>query len=158
MSEDQASSLRALIEKAVSAGYELRSAREREVAARILEQARRLEPQIAARVAEVMAALPGLITEAVANATNLPTQCVVMKLTDDEFGGVRFSDYCYGDRKLRPYPGIVRQAAAVIFDRLVLAGYAPTLYYKNPCGAGFDTFEGHELVGLDYAYISISVQ
>ena len=23
---------------------------------------------------------------------------------------------------------------------------------------GFDSFEGHELVGLDYAYISISVQ
>lgn len=157
MSEDQASSLRTLIENAVSAGYELRAAREREMAAQLIEQARLLEPHIDARVAEVMAALPGHITEAVAGARNLPTDCMVMRLADDEFGGVSYYDSCYGDRKLRPYPGIVRRAAAVVFDRLVLAGYAPSLYYKNPCAAGFDSFEGHELVGLDYAYMSISV-
>lgn len=157
MSKAQASSLRVLIETAVSAGYELRAAREREMAAQLIEQARLLEPHIDARVAEVMAALPGRITEAVAGAPNLPTACMVMKLADDEFGGVRFYDSCYGDRKLRPYPGIVRRAAAVVFDQLVLAGYVPTLHYRNPCAAGFDSFEGHELVGLDYAYISISV-
>jgi hypothetical protein len=33
----------------------------------------------------------------------------------------------------------------------------PTLRLRNTCGAGFDSFEGHELVGLDYAYISILV-